>query len=206
MKWQRVRAGARVRSSKTSVRSRASRPRFGWGEALLALSLVSCAADAKRGAEASAGAPTQSGGTAGALTQSGGTAGAPTPSGGAAGAPTQGGAAGDTSLGGAAGALTQGGAAGEGGVEGCPPEAVGSTCFLCQDHWICGGDDTYRNVDPTPAVDGCHLSGLPGRHLLWRDGTITLDGVVVGRAAGAGARVDVSHSDGSLWLVCARAP
>jgi hypothetical protein len=213
-------AEARMELSITLIRPVGSGRRFGRLAAVLALSLVSCADGASQRreppAEASgggtAGATLQSGtagstsqgGTAGSTSQ-GGTAGS-TSQGGTAGSTSQGGAAGWTSQGGAAGWTSQGGTAGwtsQGGTAECPPDEVGQSCFLCQDHWFCGGD---LNIDPTPAVDGCYLNGLPGRNLLWPDGTITADGVVVGMAMGAGVRLRVGYPDGSQWLFCARAP
>ena len=77
----------------------------------------------------------------------------------------------------------------------------GLECFPCEGRWICGGDVTY--VDLKPEMDGCYLSGLPGRNLLALDGTVTRDGAVIGKAAGTGARVSVALLDGTLWLYCA---
>jgi hypothetical protein len=77
----------------------------------------------------------------------------------------------------------------------------GSACFPCDDRWTCGGDVTF--IDLTPELDGCILSGLPGRNVLSPDGTITADGAVVGLATGTGVRVQVTRPDGSQWLFCA---
>jgi hypothetical protein len=79
----------------------------------------------------------------------------------------------------------------------------GPSCFPCESYWTCGGD--VSEVDLTPEADGCYLSGLPGCNLLAPDGTITADGVVVGKAVGSVARVQVSRPDGSQWLFCAGA-
>jgi hypothetical protein len=86
-----------------------------------------------------------------------------------------------------------------------PQSAVdsGRVCFPCEGYWICGGD--VARIDLTREVDGCYLSGLPGRNLLSPDGTIIADGVVVGKATGSGARVHVAHPDGTQWLYCAGA-
>jgi hypothetical protein len=83
-----------------------------------------------------------------------------------------------------------------------PRSAVdaGHPCFPCESYWTCGGDVTH--IDLEPEADGCYLSGLPGRNLLSPDGTITADGTVVGMAVGSGARVHVSHPDGTQWLFC----
>ena len=83
-----------------------------------------------------------------------------------------------------------------------PQTAVdsGRACFPCESYWTCGGDVT--RVDLTPEMDGCYLSGLPGRNLLSPDGTISSGGTVVGKATGSGARVHVTYPDGSLWLFC----
>jgi hypothetical protein len=78
-----------------------------------------------------------------------------------------------------------------------------AACFPCEGYWICGGDVT--RIDLKPEMDGCYLSGLPGRNLLLPDGTIIADGAVVGKATGTGARVSVAHPDGTQWLVCAAA-
>jgi hypothetical protein len=87
------------------------------------------------------------------------------------------------------------------------PERMGAdsgvACFPCVGYWICGAD--VGRIDLSPEVDGCYLSGLPGRNLLGADGTITADGVVVGKAIGSGARVRVSYPDGRQWLFCAGA-
>jgi hypothetical protein len=82
-----------------------------------------------------------------------------------------------------------------------PQSAV--ACFPCEGYWICGGDVT--RIDLRPEVDGCYLSGLPGRNLLSPDGTIIAEGAVVGKATGSGARVHVAHPDGTQWLYCAGA-
>lgn len=84
-------------------------------------------------------------------------------------------------------------------------------CFACEGHWTCGG--AVETIDLRPERDGCHLGGLPGRNLLGPDGTITADGVVVGRAIGSGARVyglvgrmrlyfdaNSASEDGRYWL------
>jgi hypothetical protein len=86
-----------------------------------------------------------------------------------------------------------------------PPGVVdsGRACFPCAGYWICGGDVT--RIDLTPEADGCYLSGLRGRNLLSPDGTIIADGVVVGKATGSGARVQVVYPDGTQWLFCAGA-
>lgn len=75
--------------------------------------------------------------------------------------------------------------------------------FPCEGYWICGED--VPRIDLVPEADGCFLSGLPGRNLLSPDGTITADGTIVGVAVGSGARVHVSHPDGTQWLFCAGA-
>ena len=206
-------------SSMTSIRRAAAGGKSAWQASALALSLVSCADGAHRPGQASAGAwgagaagMTADAGTAGTTADAGtagttanaGTAGTTSQAGTAA--TSQAGTAG-TSQAGTAGTTSQAGTAGtaaHAGAAGCPPEEVGQSCFLCQDHWICGAD--FPKVDPTPEDDGCYLSGLPGRNLLWQDGTITADGVVVGKARGAGMRLVLSYSDGAQWLFCARAP
>jgi len=216
-------------SSMTSIRRAAAGGKSAWQASALALSLVSCADGAHRPGQASAGAwgagaagTTADAGTAGTTAQAGtagttadaGTAGTTADAGtagttadaGTAGTTSQAGTA-STSQGGTAGTTTQAGTAGtaaHAGAAGCPPEEVGQSCFLCQDHWICGA--AFPKVDPTLEDDGCYLSGLPGRNLLWQDGTITADGVVVGKARGAGMRLVLSYPDGAQWLFCARAP
>lgn len=71
-------------------------------------------------------------------------------------------------------------------------------CFPCVGYWICG-----ERIDLTPEADGCYLRGLPGRTLLSSDGTITVDGSVIGKAEGTGARIRVLAPDGSQLLFCA---
>ena len=77
---------------------------------------------------------------------------------------------------------------------------AGRVCFPCEDYRTCGGG---LRIDLEPESDGCHLSGLHERHLLAPDGTVTKDGVVIGKAEGTGARVSVERLDGTLWLFCA---
>ena len=67
-------------------------------------------------------------------------------------------------------------------LAGCGSDPQIAACFPCEGYWICGGDVT--RVDLAPAIDGCYLSGLPGRNLLLPDETITADGAVVGKATG----------------------
>src|SRR3954470_22221937 len=90
---------------------------------------------------------------------------------------------------------------------GSRPQGVvdsGRACFPCVGYWTCGAPaGNATRIDLTPEVDGCYLSGLPGRNLLSPDGTITADGAVVGTAMGSGARVYVSYPDGTQWLYCA---
>jgi hypothetical protein len=74
-------------------------------------------------------------------------------------------------------------------------------CFICEGSWSCGVDPGL--IELTPASDGCYLSGLPGRKLLSDDGTITENGIVVGKAVGSGARVHVYYPDGGQWTFCA---
>jgi hypothetical protein len=88
-------------------------------------------------------------------------------------------------------------------LTGCGSDPQVAACFPCVGYWICGGDVT--RIDLKPELDGCLLSGLPGRNLLSPDGTITADGAVVGNATGTGARVTVFYPDGTRWLVCAGA-
>jgi len=181
-----------------------------WGAG--AAGMTADAGTAGTTADAGTAGTTANAGTAGTTSQAGtaattadaGTAGTTSQAGTAA--TSQAGTAG-TSQGGTAGTTSQAGTAGtaaHAGAAGCPQDEVGQSCFLCQDHWICGAD--FPKVDPTPEDDGCYLSGLPGRNLLWQDGTITADGVVVGKARGAGMRLVLSYPDGAQWLFCARAP
>ena len=87
------------------------------------------------------------------------------------------------------------------GAGGAGSDHASPQCFPCQGYWTCGGDGT--RIDLVPEPDGCLLSGLPGRNFLSTDGTITVDGAVVGIAQGSGARVHVAYPDGSQWLFCA---
>ena len=116
-----------------------------------------------------------------------------------------GGAGGGGSLGGSGSTLAgMGGVGGDLELAGTGGEGDGDAgleCFPCQDYWTCGG--SIVRIDLIPEADGCFLSGLPGRNLLSMDGTITENGVLVGTAKGSGARVHVSHPDGSQWLFCA---
>lgn len=111
-----------------------------------------------------------------------------------------GGESGDGAIVGAGGEGGDGAPAGA-GAAGAGGDDSGPQCFPCRDYWICGGDAT--RIDLVAEADGCFLSGLRGRNLLLPDGTITEDGVVVGKAVGSGARVHVSYADGSQWLFCA---
>jgi hypothetical protein len=89
-------------------------------------------------------------------------------------------------------------------LTGCSSNPQIAACFPCEGDWSCAGDggDVTR-IYLKPEVDGCYLSGLPGRNLLSPDGTIIADGVVVGKATGSGARVHVAYPDGTQWLYCA---
>ena len=90
-------------------------------------------------------------------------------------------------------------------LDAAPPEDIGvdsgRACSRCDGYWICGGD--VERIDLKPEVDGCYLSGLPGRNLLTPDCTIIADGVVVGEATVYGVSVvHVLYSDGGEWLYC----
>lgn len=98
-------------------------------------------------------------------------------------------------------ALTSCGSNSSGGAGGGGGGQDTAECFSCEGYWTCG--EPVSRIDLVPEPDGCLLSGLDGRNLLSRNGTITSGGVVVGNAIGSGARVHVMHSDGSQWLFCA---
>ena len=78
------------------------------------------------------------------------------------------------------------------------------SCGPCGINWSCGGASgtPYTYVTLVSEDDGCYLSGLPGHKLLSADGTITENGVNVGRAQRFGPQVGLYYPDGSQWLYC----
>jgi len=110
-----------------------------------------------------------------------------------------GGQGGDAALVGTGGEGGDAALVGTGGQGGASPQS-----FPCEGYWTCGGVD--GRVGLMPQADGCLLSGLSGRNLLSPDGTVTADGVIVGKATGFPASVIVAYPDGSQWLFCRRAP
>ena len=122
-----------------------------------------------------------------------------------AGAPDLAPADGGMDHGGAGGGATgDGSAGGDGAVtDGGSPDVM-FPCGPCSIHWVCGGyaDASETDITLTPEEDGCYLSGLSGHKLLGPDGTITEDGVEIGRAQKFGPQVGFYHPDGSSWFYC----
>jgi len=109
------------------------------------------------------------------------------------------------SAGGAAGAIPVGGSSGgDGGVMYGGSTDVMFPCCPCSPHWVCGGyaDAAETDVVLTPEADGCYLAGLSGHALLSPDGTVTENGVPIGRAQKFGPQVGFYYPDGGAWFYC----
>jgi len=151
-------------------------------------------------------------GTGGGDGARGGSAGASSGGGGATGGTTS--DAGPPYLAPQDGGMAQGGAGGgipgDGSApgDGAPMDGgsadVMFPCGPCSPHWYCGGygDATETDITLTPEEDGCYLAGLAGHVLLAPDGTLTENGVPIGRAQKLGPQVQFYRSDGSQWFFC----
>lgn len=109
--------------------------------------------------------------------------------------------------GGTGGSIPSDGSSGGGGggaaSDGGSPDVM-FPCGPCSPHWVCGGysDAAGTDVTLTPEEDGCYLAGLSGHALLAPDGTVTENGVQIGRAQKFGPQVGFYHPDGSSWFYC----